>query len=105
MYRVTNHGGGSDGSGKNKFRVEMRVACSVRNTAEHGHESRSRRKPDADADADLLPGCSSALVNVHLKIVGRWWRWVGIHGFASMKNGNTFALIKPIYKPGPQPAT
>jgi len=71
MYRVTNHGGGSDGSGKNKFRVEMRVACSVRNTAEHGHESRSRRKPDADADADLLPGCSSALVNVHLKIVGR----------------------------------
>jgi len=60
MYRVTNHGGGSDGSGKNKFRVEMRVACSVRNTAEHGHESRSRRKPDADADADLLPGCSSA---------------------------------------------
>ncbi|EDX14025.1 GD21003 [Drosophila simulans] len=24
------------------------------------------------------------------------------HGFASMKNGNTFALIKPIYKPASQ---
>jgi len=53
----------------------------------------------------MLISSPAALLHVHLKIVGRWWRWVGIHGFARMKNGNTFALIKPIYKPGPQPAT
>lgn len=62
-YRVTNHGGmcgrlggRADATNRamwrqqqrrrrrrrqtaNKFRVEMRVACSVRNTAEHEHES------------------------------------------------------------------